>query len=94
MATMAEQGKTPKTQAAPCRVVRCDQCGAYLMHVYLVRCEPGSRARLVIKTKCRNRKCRSENEVNVDAENAEKVQVGIPADKAKAPGEKHAVPSG
>lgn len=51
------------------RVVRCERCRTYLCDLFLKRCDPGTRASVLVTLKCRNKSCRRANQVDVDLVN-------------------------
>jgi hypothetical protein len=63
----------PKAPVQPARhrTTRCEKCRTYLLDIELLRCDPGSRAEVLISLKCRNKKCKHSNQVTIDLENTD-----------------------
>ncbi len=53
------------------RTMRCEKCRAYLFGLELLQCEPGSIACVLVSLKCRNKKCKHDNQVTIDLENTD-----------------------
>ena len=69
----------PKPPRVPARrrVIRCDKCRSYLFDIDLLRCDPGTKACVLISLRCRNKKCRKPNQVTIDLVNNDPPQKGL-----------------
>jgi phage FluMu protein Com len=53
------------------RIIRCANCGGFVLKVEIIKCKPGSQVLLNVNTNCRNRHCREENEFQIAVDDAE-----------------------